>query len=515
MTAIVVAPAPFKGALAAAAAARALGAGVRLALPDCEIRAAPVADGGEGTMDALIAALGGRRRPVTAMDPLGRPVEAAVGELPGAAAVVELAQASGYERLRADERDPEAAGTWGTGELIRAALDLGARRIIVGLGGSATTDGGLGLARVLGVRALDADGNALDGRGADMARVARLDLSGRDPRLAQTVIQVACDVDNPFHGPRGAAHVFGPQKGASPAAVARLDAGLAQVARVVRAQTGVDLQELPGAGAAGGAAGALAALLGAELTPGAPLVLEAMGFAARLEGAGLCITGEGRIDETTSAGKAPVAVAAACAAAGVPVRRPVRRGRAGPGGGAPARASRPRWPSAAGCRTSTPPSPRPRRTSPPPPPRPSASGRGGRRTRPLRGGGLDARPGMPRRRGGTLRDVTERRSPRGILMRRLALVLIAAIALGLAPALAGAASSPSAAAAADIARAESLSAQWGRCPTARPAAGHPHAGQAHPQAAPCAPRAPARRCAPGRRSRASARSRSLSPPSPP
>ncbi len=151
-----------------------------------------------------------------------------------------------------------------------------------------------------------------------MARVVRLDLSGRDPRLADTVIQVACDVDNPFHGPRGAARVFGPQKGADPAAVERLDAGLAHLAGVVRATTGVDLQGLPGAGAAGGAAGALAALFGAELTPGAPLVLDAIGFGARLEGAGLCLTGEGRIDETTSAGKAPVAVAAACAAAAVP-----------------------------------------------------------------------------------------------------------------------------------------------------------------------------------------------------
>ena len=318
MTAVVVAPAPFKGALPAAGAARAIGAGVRLALPGCEIRSSPVADGGEGTMEALIAALGGRRRPVTVADPLGREVEAAIGELPGGVAVVELAQASGYERLRSGERDPELASTRGTGELIRAALDLGARRIVVGLGGSATTDGGLGLARVLGVRALDADGAELEGRGVDMARVARIDLTGRDPRLAETVIQVACDVHNPFHGPRGAAAVFGPQKGATPDAVARLDAGLAQVARVVRAQTGIDLQALPGSGAAGGAAGGLAALLGAELTPGAPLVLEAMGFAARLDGAALCVTGEGRIDETTSSGKAPVAVAAACAGAGVP-----------------------------------------------------------------------------------------------------------------------------------------------------------------------------------------------------
>ena len=318
MRVVVVAPAPFKGALSAAAAARAVGAGVRLAVPGVVTRAVPVADGGEGTLDALVAAAGGRRRGVSVSDPLGRPVEAWLGELPWHVAVVELAQASGYELLQPGERDPEATGTWGTGEMIRAALDLGARRIIVGLGGSATTDGGLGLARALGARALAADGAELEGRGADMARVASLDLAGLDPRLADTAIQVACDVDNPFHGPRGAARVFGPQKGASPEAVERLDAGLERLAGVIAAATGHDLQALPGAGAAGGAAGGLAALLGAELTPGAPLVLGAVRMAERLDGASLCITGEGRLDETSLAGKAPSAVAAACREAGVP-----------------------------------------------------------------------------------------------------------------------------------------------------------------------------------------------------
>jgi glycerate kinase len=314
---VVVAPAPFKGALTAAAAARAIGAGLRLA-GGVETRLTPVADGGEGTLDALVVAAGGRRRGMVVSDPLGRPVEAALGELPGGVVVVELAQASGYERLRPEERDPEATTTTGTGQLIRAALDLGARRVIVGLGGSATTDGGLGLARALGVRALDARGRELEGRGADLAKVAEIDLSGRDPRLEDTVIRVACDVDNPFHGPRGAARVFGPQKGAGPEAVERLDAGLAVLAGAVRRATGIDLQELPGSGAAGGAAGGLAALLGAELTPGAPLVLEAVGLAERLRGADLCITGEGRLDETSRAGKAPAAVAAACERAGVP-----------------------------------------------------------------------------------------------------------------------------------------------------------------------------------------------------
>ena len=316
--AVVVAPAPFKGALPAAAAARAIAAGVHLVATGTETRAVPVADGGEGTLDALVAAAAGRRRGVHVSDPLGRPVEAELGELPGHVAVVELAQASGYELLQPGERDPEATGTWGTGELIRAALDLGARRIIVGLGGSATTDGGLGLALALGARALDASGAALEGRGADMARVDSLDLSGLDPRLEDTAIQVACDVDNPFHGPRGAAFVYAPQKGASPEAVARLDAGLERLARVVAATTGRDLQALPGAGAAGGAAGGLAALLGAELTPGAPLVLGAVRMAERLEGAALCITGEGRLDETSLAGKAPAVVAAMCRDAGVP-----------------------------------------------------------------------------------------------------------------------------------------------------------------------------------------------------
>ncbi len=307
MTRVVVAPAPFKGALPASAAARAIAAGVRLVLPGAETVVLPVADGGEGTMEALVAATGGRRRTARVADPLGRPADAGLGELAGGVAVVELAQASGYERLTDRERDPEATSTRGTGELIRAALDLG------GLGGSATTDGGLGLAAALGVRALDADGRVLEGRGSDLARVASLDLSGRDPRIDDTAIQVACDVDNPFHGPDGAACVFGPQKGATPEGVA-----LANLAGVVRATTGIDLQALPGAGAAGGAAGGLAALLGAELTPGAPLVLDALGFPGRLVGAGLCITGEGRLDETSGGGKAPLAVAAACAAAGVP-----------------------------------------------------------------------------------------------------------------------------------------------------------------------------------------------------
>lgn len=313
-----VAPGPFKGALSAPDAARAIAAGFRLAATGVEARLMPVADGGQGTLDALVSAAGGRTRSFAAADPLGRPVDAPVGLLPGGTAVVELASASGYERLAAAERDPEATSTYGTGELIRAALDLGARRIIVAVGGSATTDGGLGLARALGVRALDGSGAELPGRGCDLSRVVRLDLSGRDPRIDDVEIVVACDVENPLTGPDGAAHVFGPQKGANAAAVGRLDAGLVHLAGVMRHQLGVDLAATPRAGAAGGAAAGLVALLGARLAPGAELVLDAIGFATALDGAGLCITGEGRLDETSLRGKAPVAVAAVCAGTAVP-----------------------------------------------------------------------------------------------------------------------------------------------------------------------------------------------------
>jgi glycerate kinase len=231
--------------------------------------------------------------------------------------VVELAQASGYERLAPGERDPEAAGSHGTGQMMRAALDMGARTILVGLGGSATTDGGLGLMIALGARALDADGRPLDGHGADLARVARIDLSGLDARLANTTIRVACDVQNPFHGPEGAAHIFGPQKGADPAAVRRLDDGLRTLAGAIRDASGIEVQDIAGSGAAGGAAGALAALLGAQLVPGAPLVLDAVGLGDHLAGASLCVTGEGALDATTLDGKAPAAVARMCAERGV------------------------------------------------------------------------------------------------------------------------------------------------------------------------------------------------------
>ncbi len=277
-----------------------------------------MADGGEGTMDALVAAAGGHVVESPARDPLGRPITAGVGVLPDGTAVVELAQASGFERLADTERDPEATSTLGTGDLIRAALDAGATRIIVGVGGSATTDGGMGIAIALGARVLDGAGALLRGTGADLGRVASVDLTGLDPRLAGVSIEVACDVRSPLVGPEGSAHVFGPQKGASPQAVTRLDAGLANLAAVLAGQGLPDVANMPRAGAAGGAAGGMAAMLGASLTDGGLLVTRAAGLADALRGADVCITGEGRLDAQTLTGKAPAVVAAACAAVGVP-----------------------------------------------------------------------------------------------------------------------------------------------------------------------------------------------------
>ena len=313
---VVAAPAPFKAALGPADAAAAIATGARLAGAD--VREVPVADGGEGTLDALVAAGGGRIVEAPARDPLGRPITAAFGLLPDGTAVVELARASGYELLSDQERDPEVTTTAGTGDLMRAALDAGCARIIVGVGGSATTDGGLGLAIALGAVALDDNQEPLEGIGGALLRVRRVDLSGLDPRLGAVPVDVACDVASPLVGPDGSAAVFGPQKGATPDAVERLDEGLANLAAVLASQGLPDVAHVPRAGAAGGAAGGMMAMLGATLTDGGALVTRAAGLPDALAGADLCITGEGRLDDQTLTGKAPAAVAAACADAGVP-----------------------------------------------------------------------------------------------------------------------------------------------------------------------------------------------------
>lgn len=317
---IVVAPDAYKGSLTAVEAAAAMARGVRAVFPDAELVELPIADGGEGTVDALVAATGGRIEVRTVRGPLGEPVRARLGVLGSRdVAVVEMAEASGLPLVPPGRRDPRITTTFGTGELVRAALDAGLRRIVVGIGGSATNDGGAGFARALGVRFLDAAGAELPDGGAALARLDRIDLAELDPRLATAELVVACDVDNPLVGPRGASAIYGPQKGATPAVVRELDAALARYADVARRATGRDVAAVPGAGAAGGLGAGLLLFTPAVLRPGIPLVLEAVGFDARVRGADLVLTGEGRTDAQTAMGKAPAGVAAAARRLGVPV----------------------------------------------------------------------------------------------------------------------------------------------------------------------------------------------------
>lgn len=317
---VIVAPDSFKGSLSALEAARAMARGIRAVFPEAEVIELPIADGGEGTVEALVAATEGTLRHAAVRGPLGDPVRAAWGVLgDGRTAVIEMAAASGLTLVPEGRRDPRRADTFGTGELVRAALDAGFRRLILGIGGSVTNDGGMGLARALGARFLDEAGGDLADGGAALARLARIDLRGLDPRLAETELLVACDVDNPLCGPRGASAVYGPQKGATAEVVRELDAALATYARVARRDTGRDGAEVPGAGAAGGLGAGLLFFTPARLRPGVEIILEAVDFEGQVRGADLVLTGEGRTDAQTAMGKAPVGVATAAKRHGVPV----------------------------------------------------------------------------------------------------------------------------------------------------------------------------------------------------
>ena len=272
------------------------------------------------TTAALVAATGGQMRGVTVVDPLGRPLRARFGLLGGGRrAVLEMAEASGLGRLSADERDPLRTSTRGTGQLLLAAVEAGARQIIVGLGGSATVDGGSGMARALGVRLLDTAGRELPEGGGALVDLAHIDTRGLDPRLAGVEILAPYDVDNPLLGPRGAAAVYGPQKGATEAMVRHLERGLARLSQVIRRQFGVDVAPIPGMGAAGGLAAFLLALFSTRLEPGALLVAQTVGLARRMEGCQLVITGEGCSDAQTLFGKVPMGVLAVAQEQGVPV----------------------------------------------------------------------------------------------------------------------------------------------------------------------------------------------------
>ncbi|MEU6811721.1 glycerate kinase [Streptomyces sp. NPDC046831] len=313
---VLVAADKFKGSLTAVEVAERVTTGLRRAVPDLAVEALPVADGGDGTVSAAVAA-GFERREARVAGPLGDEVTAAFA-LRGTTAVVEMAEASGLQRLPAGVFAPLTASTYGSGELLRAALDAGARTIVFGVGGSATTDGGAGMLSALGARFLDARGEPVPPGGGGLAGLARADLSGLDPRLASVELVLAGDVGNPLTGPTGAPAVYGPQKGASPDDVEALDAALAHYAKVLESAIGARAAEYaaaPGAGAAGGV-GYAALVLGAAFRPGIEVMLDVLGFATALERATLVITGEGSLDEQTLHGKAPAGVAAAARAAG-------------------------------------------------------------------------------------------------------------------------------------------------------------------------------------------------------
>jgi glycerate kinase len=317
---VVVAPDKFRGTLSAAEAARAVSTGWRRARPADEVDEVPLADGGEGTLDVLVDAFGGTRRALGVTGPLGDDTDAEYGLVPrssGPLAVVEMSRASGLHLLPEGRRDVTRATTRGTGELILAAC-RDASEVLVCIGGSATNDGGAGMAQALGIRLLDAGGRELEPGGAALAGLAAIDAAGLDPDVRRATFRVACDVDNPLTGPQGASAVYGPQKGATSADVTLLDGALARLAEVLLRDLDVDVREVPGAGAAGGLGAGLVAFLGAELRPGVDVVMEAVGFAGRLARADLVITGEGRLDAQSLHGKVPAGVLREARAAGVP-----------------------------------------------------------------------------------------------------------------------------------------------------------------------------------------------------
>jgi glycerate kinase len=316
----VIAPDKFKGSLTAAEVAAAVAAGLVRADSSVEVRTIPVADGGDGTVDAAVSA-GFERRVASVRGPLGTPTEAAFA-VSNHTAVVELSEASGLRRLPPGVFDPLRSSTYGTGEVIRAALDAGARTLVLGVGGSASTDGGAGMLAALGARFLDAAGAELEACGAVLAELASVDLTGLDERIAQTEVILATDVDNPLLGTFGAAAVYGPQKGAAPDDVLALETGLGRLVDVLTKQLGehaVAAAAQPGAGAAGGVGYGAIVGLGATVRPGIELMLELLGVEQAVRGAKLVVTGEGSLDEQSLRGKAPVGVARLAALHGVPV----------------------------------------------------------------------------------------------------------------------------------------------------------------------------------------------------
>lgn len=315
---IVIAPDSFKGSASAAEVAAAIDAGLRRVAPGIETRLLPMADGGEGTVAALMASLGGKEVLCSVPDPLDRPVDAAYGWVADRRlAVIEMAAASGLPLL-GDRPNPQDASTLGTGALIRDALDRGAEAIILGIGGSATVDCGTGLLIGLGARMLGADGQPLRGAGGTLGRIETIDLSGLDPRLHTLHLTIATDVASPLLGPMGAVHVFGPQKGVTPDVIDSYEAGMAHFAEHVVALTGIDYRATPGSGAAGGIGFLLRSVLDCALRPGFPLIADITGLPDAIAATDLVITGEGRLDAQSQAGKVPIGVAHLARETGVP-----------------------------------------------------------------------------------------------------------------------------------------------------------------------------------------------------
>ncbi|WP_019423756.1 glycerate kinase [Paenibacillus sp. OSY-SE] len=317
---VIIAPDSFKESLSALEACHAIEKGWRKVFPDAEVVKVPMADGGEGTVQSLVDATGGRLIHCEVTGPLGTPVKAFYGMLgDGKTAIIEMAAASGLALVPQELRNPLVTTTRGTGELIVSALNEGVSTVILGLGGSATNDGGAGMAQALGVRLLAEDGFDIGQGGGELQRIARIDMSEADPRLKQVTFVAACDVDNPLTGERGASAVFGPQKGAGADMVRQLDDNLVHYAAMIKEYLGSDVEQISGAGAAGGLGAGVLAFLGAELKRGVDIVIEATGLASQVRDADLVITGEGRIDSQTIYGKTPMGVAKTAKLYGVPV----------------------------------------------------------------------------------------------------------------------------------------------------------------------------------------------------
>lgn len=306
----VLAPDSFKESMTSKQACKAMERGIKKIFKDAQCIQVPMADGGEGTVEALVCATGGTLHQITVTDPLGNSIESDFGVLGnGTTAVIEMAKASGIQLVKREDRNPLITTTYGTGELIKAALDQGSKHIVIGIGGSATNDGGAGMVQALGGKLLDEQGNQIGFGGGELSKIKTIDLTGLDARLKEVAIEVACDVTNPLIGKTGASAIFGPQKGATPEMVAHLDANLTHYANVIKMATGKEIAQVEGAGAAGGLGGALLAFLNAKLERGIELVIKHTELANKVQGADFVFTGEGAIDEQTKFGKTPMGVA--------------------------------------------------------------------------------------------------------------------------------------------------------------------------------------------------------------